>query len=231
MNFSLTSRSLLAFSLVLSVPLLTGANGNGCGSAVVIGNENGGGTSTITCASDACGPAAPAIAQLCPDGTSVGPVCGPTSNGTCGWTFHCPTGTCTTTECGAVPPVPLCPGGGTVSPVCGPTSNGTCGWTVPSCPSTTCNASQCGAKPAVEVDCNGTVVTPVCQSTGQNQCGWVFPPCVPLPADDAGTCTTPQPQNCNSITECACLDGTTQVGGCPNGFTCAEACCGHGGAK
>jgi hypothetical protein len=238
MNFSLTSRSLLAVGLVLAVPLLTGANGNGCGNAVVIGNENGGsgGTSTVTCAADSCGEAAPAIARICPDGTSVGPTCGVT-NGTCGWTFPCPPSTCTTAQCGAEPPTPLCSGGTTVTPTCGLTSNDTCGWTVPACPTTTCTASDCGPEPGIEVDCNGTPEGPVCEPTGTNdQCGWVIPPCPVSPQDggasaDAGECPTPKPENCNSVTECPCTDGTTQVGGCPNGFTCPQACCGHGGAK
>lgn len=44
-------------------------------------------------------------------------------------------------------------------------------------------------------------------------------------------CPTAMPQACDSETTCPCADGTTQIGGCPNGFTCPEACCGHGGSE
>jgi hypothetical protein len=46
---------------------------------------------------------------------------------------------------------------------------------------------------------------------------------------DGGACPTPHPMTCGTILECPCMDGTTQIGGCSNGFTCPEACCGHGG--
>jgi hypothetical protein len=55
----------------------------------------------------------------------------------------------------------------------------------------------------------------------------------PDSGDDAGdgaACPTPHPMACGTILECPCMDGTTQVGGCSNGFTCPEACCGHGGS-
>jgi hypothetical protein len=45
------------------------------------------------------------------------------------------------------------------------------------------------------------------------------------------SCPTPVPQGCGAILECPCSDGTTQEGGCANGFTCPEACCGHGGSE
>jgi hypothetical protein len=72
----------------------------------------------------------------------------------------------------------------------------------------------------------------VCEPDSSGKCGWVIPQCLPGGAIDGGAgCPTPHPEGCNSITECPCADGTTQVGGCPNGFTCPEACCGHGGSK
>ena len=42
-------------------------------------------------------------------------------------------------------------------------------------------------------------------------------------------CPEPHPQPCGAIEACPCTDGTTQVGGCANGFDCEQACCGHGG--
>ena len=45
------------------------------------------------------------------------------------------------------------------------------------------------------------------------------------------SCPTPMPEACGAIIECPCNDGTTQEGGCANGFTCPEACCGHGGSE
>jgi hypothetical protein len=41
-------------------------------------------------------------------------------------------------------------------------------------------------------------------------------------------CPQPHPEPCNAILVCPCSDGTKQAGGCANGFTCEEACCGHG---
>jgi hypothetical protein len=45
------------------------------------------------------------------------------------------------------------------------------------------------------------------------------------------TCPTPHPEPCSSVSMCPCNDGTTQIGGCPNGFDCAQACCGHDGSR
>ena len=42
-------------------------------------------------------------------------------------------------------------------------------------------------------------------------------------------CPAPHPEPCGAAQSCACVDGTAQLGGCPTGFTCPEACCGHGG--
>jgi hypothetical protein len=215
MNFSFTSRSLLALGLLLSVPLLTGANGSGCGTGdVVIGNDNdagGGGASTITCNASSCG-AEPLVVEQCPDGTTVAPVCGLLPGNACGWTFpQCPAGTCTTAECGPLPPFG-CSGGAVPTPVCGKNGSGVCGWTVPSCPVTTCNTSDCGAEPAIEVDCNGVEMGPICEPTSAGQCGWVLPPCV---SDDAGApCTkgtikaSDYDQACTTAADCvAVIDG------------------------
>jgi len=48
-------------------------------------------------------------------------------------------------------------------------------------------------------------------------------------ASDGG-CPQPHPMSCGTVLECSCVDGTRQIAGCPNGFTCPQACCGHGGS-
>jgi hypothetical protein len=218
MSFSLPSRTLLAFGLVLSVPLLTGANGNGCGGNVIIGNNGGsgtGGTVTSTCA-NSCGEAVPAIAQVCPDGISVGPVCGVTSSG-CGWTWPCPTGPCTQADCGPLPPTPACPNGTSTTPVCGLNGSGACGWTIPPCSTNTCTPGDCGPEPGIEVNCNGVAVGPTCERSPDGSCGWIIPPC----AVDAGTScykgsvsASSFDQSCTTAADCAAIFQGSLCGPC-----------------
>ncbi len=183
-----SSRSLFFAGLVLAVPLLTGANGNGCGSGqVIIGNN--GGSDSGTGGGVVCNcPALPAVAELCPDGTSVSAECGIVSGDTCGVVFPaCPSGACTVAECGGRPPTPLCSNGTTVTPTCVRDPAGDCGWAVPSCPTTTCSTDDCGPEPTILVDCNGTEVGPSCSPVSPSGCGWVVPPCLSSPpAADAG---------------------------------------------
>jgi hypothetical protein len=275
----------LYFGLVLFIPLLTGANGNGCGSAVVIGNDTGGGgtvhgttsggvagglptggsgpgcdcgspppgplcpdgeSSTPVCEQQPCGwylppctpvvcncPALPALAEQCPDGTTVKPEC-VVMGKTCEVVFPpCPPDPCPPSACGTPPPGPLCPGGTAANIVCVPDQNKVCTWAISPCaPVKTCMPSDCGVEPTFVVDCNGTPLSPVCEPDAQNNCGWVIPTCVldGGVTDGGSACPQPKPENCNSILECKCLDGTMQIGGCPNGFTCPDACCGHGGS-
>jgi hypothetical protein len=266
------SRPLL-LGLALFVPLLTGANGSGCGAPVVIGNDNtGGGTSSTTTGSTSSGsscdcgavpplpmclpgeantpvceqkpnqtcswvvpactpvcncPALPAIAEQCPDGTTVGPECVVAGN-TCEVVFPpCPPDPCPPSACGTPPPGPLCPGGSNATILCVPGPNKVCGWVIGPCPPPkTCTPSDCGVMPTIVVECNGTPLSPVCEPDAQSNCGWVIPPCLA----DGGACPQPHPENCQAIIDCKCLDGTAQIGGCVNGFTCPEACCGHGGS-
>jgi hypothetical protein len=49
-------------------------------------------------------------------------------------------------------------------------------------------------------------------------------------ASDGAACPQPHPMSCGTVLECPCVDGTRQIAGCPNGFTCPQACCGHGGS-
>jgi hypothetical protein len=293
----------LVFGLILFVPLLTGASGNGCGSAVVIGNDTGGGgtvhgtttggiagsptssgtstTSSSTSSSGSvCDCGTPPPGPLCPSGEAASPVCEVKSNQTCGWVIppcapvvcncpnlpdivqqcpdgstvqpecvvtgntcevifpSCPPDPCPASACGTPPPGPLCPGGIPATIVCVPTgAMNVCGWEILPCPPMkTCMPSDCGAMPTIEVECNGSVLGPLCEPDAQNNCGWVIPPCVPGGILDGGVdvdgsaCPQPHPQPCNAIIGCKCLDGTEQEGGCLNGFTCPEACCGHGGS-
>jgi hypothetical protein len=88
------------------------------------------------CNPAACGPAAPAIAPVCPTGSTIVTDCVKTGS-TCEWEPMCvaPSGPdCNPSSCGAEPAIaPICPDGQTGSLVCSGTSSGECGWTV-SCP-------------------------------------------------------------------------------------------------
>jgi len=184
-----SSRPVFFLGLLLAVPLLTGANGNGCGPGqVVIGNDTGGGDSGTGGHSVICNcPALPAVAELCPDGTSVSATCGVTGADTCGVVFPpCPTGSCTVAECGALPPTPECANGTTVSPVCVRDPSNVCGWSIPSCPTQQCSPGDCGPEPAIVVDCGGTEVGPQCVPTEPSGCSWIVPPCLPPVALDGG---------------------------------------------
>ena len=209
------SRPLFVFGLVLAVPLLTGADGAGCGPGqVIIGNDTGGSGSdgckplpcpssaqwdqalcacvgdggSPVCTASSCGAAVPTVAEACPGGTTVGPTCGVTAENVCGWVFPpCPTGPCTTAECGPLPPVvDNCPGGAVVTPVCGIEPDNGCGWIIPSCPTTSCTSSDCGPAPDIEMECDGTAVSPVCQPDPSTGCSWIFPLCLPGGAVDGG---------------------------------------------
>ncbi len=133
-----TLRPVLFASALLATPVLCGANGNGCGPTdVPIGSDTGGGGTGTDCTPSACG-AEPALAPLCPDGTSPSSVCEQTSGGTCGWVFPpCPPPTtCTPSACGAEPDLAKeCPDGtdrGARSASKG--SGSTCGWVFPAVP-------------------------------------------------------------------------------------------------
>lgn len=88
------------------------------------------------CDPAACGPAAPAIAPLCPTGSTIVTDCVKTGS-TCEWEPRCvpPSGpACNPMSCGAEPAIaPICPDGEVGSLVCSGTSSGECGWVV-SCP-------------------------------------------------------------------------------------------------
>ena len=83
-------------TVLFEIALLTGAAGGGCSGGVAPGGPggtDGGGEAAAGCtAADCAGLAAPAIAMVCPGGTSVGAtVCERQAGGPCGWGFPvCP---------------------------------------------------------------------------------------------------------------------------------------------
>src|SRR5258706_10959255 len=93
-------------AVLLSSPLLMGAEGNGCspGGPVHIGSgtpsDDAGSEAATSDAGTSCTPAdcaglpATTEAKLCPDGTGVGrTVCSTQTNGQCAWDFPpCPSG-------------------------------------------------------------------------------------------------------------------------------------------
>ena len=98
------------------------------------------------CGPEDCGPVAPAIAEVCADGSTVEKdLCAPVDGG-CGWTFpDCPSEggdgdedplECGVDDCGPFAPAiaKLCPDGSSVGKdVCAPVAGG-CDWTFGPCP-------------------------------------------------------------------------------------------------
>ena len=136
-----------ALVLLLSVPLLTGANGSGCGGDVNVGGDGGGGSTSTgnECSAHSDCEISDASCLLCNDGT-----CAPTAciEGTC--QKACPTqGACSAdSDCAVMPDICL---------VC---ADGTCG--VAACVNGACGF-QCDAPPGgectVPADCpNGSSV-------------------------------------------------------------------------
>src|SRR5271166_6267062 len=96
-------------SLLLMLPFLAGADGNGCsGGRVAAGSgasEDAGGDAGAVCACTGPAPGAPNV--VCSDGSIGGPVCAQGSSGTCGWQIRsCPVQTCPALGC-----FPSCPNG------------------------------------------------------------------------------------------------------------------------
>jgi hypothetical protein len=127
MNATPRTRSTIVWTSLaaVAIPFLMGADGGGCssGGPVVDGGPgrdvDAGTDASIACsASDCAGLAAPAIARLCPDGTSVAAtVCVAQADGQCGWGFpECPaddagSDAAITCSCPNMPVAPTCPDG------------------------------------------------------------------------------------------------------------------------
>ena len=68
-----------------------------------------------------CGDELPAIARICPDGSTGVPECQYRADGTCGWEFICgTTSPCTPEECDPAPGIPsmICDDGTVAGPMC-----------------------------------------------------------------------------------------------------------------
>jgi hypothetical protein len=194
---------------LLAVPFLMGADGNGCGGAVFHGKDGGG----PACApADCAGMGAPAIAKLCPDGSSVSEsVCVEQPDGTCGWGFPaCPSGDGGASDSGSCSHVALpcigCPYGSTGSDM---TADGcyTCPTCLPAPDAGSVDAGNCSHVPLPCAACPYG-------STGSDMTAagcYTCPTC--LPAPDAGS-------SCATSSDC------------PTGETCgfpeAEACAAKG---
>ena len=204
-----------------SVVLLSGAMliaaGGGCTGEVApggTGSTDGGGGDAASCTqADCAGRAAPALAMVCPDGTSVGyTLCARQADGRCDWSFPpCPMGT--GPACPALGCFPNCPNGvlkdknGCDTCQCAPASDaggtGLCatdadcatGFICGFLESAGCAATgqcflgptgpRCGIASAIGCGCNGTEVSidPSCYSG--LPAGYVKKPVL-----HAGTCTT-----------------------------------------
>ncbi len=207
---SLQLRSRLAWSapFALVLPFLMGADGNGCqpGGPITIGSGEDGGTAAedgsgvdagLVCAPASCaGLAAPALAKLCPDGTSVTASVCEAIDGRCDWGFPA----CPTDACVALPCRPCAYGstgvgvdanGCDTCPICAPPPDA--GRTTDACPASApiCNLPNCMYGVIPRTDANGCDVCPVC-----------------APPPDAGS-----PSDGGNA---ACADDSD----CPNGKVC-----------
>jgi hypothetical protein len=172
-----------------------GADGNGCqpGGAISIGGgEDGGGMvaeggagaeAGSTCTPASCaGQAVPALAKLCPDGTTLTEtLCEEQADGKCGWGFPaCPA----TDACEALPCLPCQYGdlgvgvdanGCATCPICAPPPDA--GKTSDACPAAPiCNLPNCMYGVIPQKDANGCDVCAIC-----------------APAPDAGSCNCGAP--------------------------------------
>jgi hypothetical protein len=185
------------------LPFVMGADGNGCqpGGPIPIGSGSivDGSTSdgSVTCTpADCAGLAAPALAKVCSDGTSVGAtLCTAQSDGKCGWGFPaCPTDACSD----VVLPCAGCPYGSTgmgydsngcpTCPICAPPPPDAC--VVP-----VCNLPNCAV--------GSTIVT----QYGPDGCE-TCPICVPPDAGSGGQCSieaTSYNQSCTGASDCVAV--------------------------
>ena len=128
---------------------------------------------SLECGVDDC-EVLPAIAQLCPDGTSVGASCGMTEDGVCGAVFVCPEPE--ECECDSLPAIAQeCEDGTYVGATCGRVEDGTCG-AVFDCPGPVDpDECVCETLPAIAKVCeDGTHVGATCGRLDDGECGAVF---------------------------------------------------------
>ncbi len=224
---SLQLRSRVAWTapMVLVLPFLMGADGNGCqpGGPITIGSggdsggvvteggspaDSGSGCTPASCA----GMAVPADAKLCPDGTTLTEnLCEEQANGHCGWSFPaCPTDACVALPCIGCPYGSLgtatsadgCP----TCPICAPPPDS--GTTIDACPAVApiCNLPNCMYGVTARTDANGCEVCPVC-----------------TPAPDAGSGDGGSP--CSADTDCPSGEvcGFLETNACGTPGSCFKA--------
>jgi hypothetical protein len=267
---SLRRRSQIAWSapVVLVLPLLMGADGNGCapGGPVFIGSgDDAGATSdgstgvgpgtdggSVCTPSSCAGFAVPALAKICPDGTSVSAsVCEEQSDGHCGWGFPaCPTDACAASDLPCVP----CPYGSTgtatnadgcpTCPICAPAPDS--GSTADACPpAPICNLPDCMYGVIPQKDANGCDLCAICAPGDAGTCDCGAPPpvaacpgggspsvvCEPVSAGSCswlvGSCPSPSDGSpgCASDADCSSgkVCGFPEAGGCGAVGTCFTA--------
>ena len=188
-------------AVALTVPFLTGAEGDGCrpGGGVIVGTNDGG-----VCSAEICRDLPRDLdARICADGTTLGrSVCEPGADGRCGWDFPaCPVDAGGQGQIDAQPPLcepdacrglPVpddakpCPNGTTLTrTVCAPTFDGKCAWAFPRCPrigdGDACVQEDCKGKPAradAKLCPDGTQLgRTLCAVDPRGECEWDFPAC------------------------------------------------------
>jgi hypothetical protein len=225
------SRTSWALPVAMCVPLLLGAKGGGCdvvpGGAFGEGSDGGSdqndGAAGQDDASSTCTPAscaglgAPAIAKVCPDGTSLGAtLCEDLGGGHCGWGFPaCPgDGGATTDAAVGCPPGPQCALPDCMYGVLPQTdANGcpVCSICAPPPDAGADAACDCGAPPPV-AECVGGGSPPVaCEKSDGGSCSWVVGSC------PSGACTSDA--QCPSGEAC----GFLETSGCAATGTCVTA--------
>jgi hypothetical protein len=168
------------------------------------------------CLPDECGPL-PAIARICPDGSTGVPMCARTLDGTCGWDFVCPVPpVCTPEACGPMPLAAVrCADGSVADTLCLPDPTGLCGWQFICGGPPPCMLEECGPEPGTDPGVPPTIcddgslggITGAClRDPATGMCGWENRECPPI--CDPEMCGPPP-----VMPMIACEDGS------PGGFT------------
>lgn len=168
MNLRRLGSSLSVGLFLLAVPLLTGANGNGCGGDVSVGGDGGGAGTACSVDSDCTVESESCL--LCGDGS-----CGPTAcvSGTCQKTCpdDPPGDACNAAlDCPQIEICKFCPDESCAEIDC---VSGTCGWVCPPPAGGECTvAMDCPQIEICEVCSDGSCAEIDCQN---GTCGWLCP--------------------------------------------------------
>jgi hypothetical protein len=232
------SRTLWNLPVALVGFVLTSGTSVGCQSGQVVGPDDAaiadGGS---VCTPESCaGLAAPALAKLCPDGTTLtADVCEDQGGGRCGWGFPaCPTDACAGAT--ALPCVP-CPYGSVgigkdengcdTCPICAPAPDASA--SSDACPpAPLCNLPNCPYGVVPQTDANGCATCAICApapDAGGCQCG--PPPPVAACVDGGSpsvTCLPTSGASCSWVVgSCAASDAGTTCSAdsdCLSGHVC-----------